>query len=143
VVGGADGSAAAISVRGVTTSIQRSGRSPFPIERRSRHHLKWRARGIVEDDPAFVPGDDDDVVVRAGPLLDQRNHRTATLDLLPEEHWIAVSGARLPSPPLKIGGERGRPDSARAAIDKRREALGIEPCRAPVAQHHRGSGSST
>jgi hypothetical protein len=96
----------------------------------------------VKDHAALVPRHDDHVVIGPRAILDQREHRTSVAELAPRDLLSAGDACRPPAAPLQIRDQRIRADACRAAIDERRERLGVDAALAPVAQHHRGGGAA-
>ena len=91
----------------------------------------------MQHDGAGVPPDDDDVMECLWTVFDERNDGAAEGELVPNELGRAGDPNRLPPALSERTRQRIGPDAASAAIDERREILGIDPTLSPVAQHHR------
>jgi hypothetical protein len=74
----------------------------------------------------------------AGPVLDQRHHRTAARQLAGDVHLASGDSGRVPAAAAQIVHQRIRADAGGAAVHQVRERLGGQAALAPVAEHHRG-----
>jgi hypothetical protein len=122
------------------------GCPPGTFELDARQHSERRAGRVVDDHSLAGPGDNDDVVIAAGPHLDEGDHGAPAVELF--AHPFSArgraggEGQRPPPAPAEIRREHIRGDAGGAPIDQRREILGERLALAPVAHHHRHGRSA-
>ena len=105
------------------------------------HDAKRRARRIVEHDGVRRRRHDDDVVKRAGAILDEREHGTSARQFSVDQVLPAIDSEGIPASVPQILHQPRGANAAGAPVEQMGERLGIEAARAPIAQDHRRGGS--
>jgi hypothetical protein len=97
----------------------------------------------VKDEATLGRTNDDDVVVGARPILDQRQHRSSVaVDLVGQARFGPGNRHRGPPPTIEVTDQIGGPNAASVVIHQVRERFGVHAAHAPEAQHHRRSGAA-
>ena len=119
-----------------------TGCRPSAIEVVATHRSKGSPGWIVIHDRPRRGPDDDDVVERAGSILDQREDRAAVSQLARNGLARAVDRGRVPPSSANVVDERGCTDPRGTAVHEVRERFGVEASRTPVPHDHRGGGAA-
>ena len=97
----------------------------------------------MKDEAAFRRAHHHDVVIHAGPVLEQHEYRaTVAVDFVGEPRFRAGHGHACPSPALEFLQQIRGANAARLLVDEMRERLGVHAALAPEAEHHRGGGAA-
>ena len=95
------------------------GRRPSPVKIGRARHPEGRASGIVKDHAIRVSRDNDDIVIGAGVILDERDDRSALLELAGEGLGRPWNFERAPVSGAKVRRQRVRADAACFPVDER------------------------
>jgi hypothetical protein len=116
--------------------------APGELECRLVEHAKGRARGVVHDDAASGPPDNDHIVETSGPILQQDDDRGAGAQVILDDPGIAANRLSSPSAGSKRSQQRLAADPAGGLIDQVGECFRIDVGRAPIPHDHSHGGAA-